>query len=115
VPVRKNLFFSGEIEEGAQLRTVLLPQIVQRSHPARFRLLFHRHPLPFGDDVSERHSFLLVKHASVRRYGCAWMEFPRMNSADLSPPNDVPRRRSALHRKHPPFNTPAFGRSIIHE
>jgi PAS domain S-box-containing protein len=67
-----------------------------RRSEERYRLLFDSNPHPMWVFDRETLRFLAVNDAAVRKYGYSRAEFLRMTTADIRPPEVVPRLRAVM-------------------
>ncbi|MGH7700084.1 MAG: PAS domain S-box protein [Gemmatimonadales bacterium] len=65
-------------------------QRLERSSEERYRVLFHRNPLPMWVYHRETLQFLDVNEAALRHYGYSRDEFLQMTLKDIRPAEDVP-------------------------
>lgn len=70
---------------------------------ARFRLLFHAHPLPMWVYDLETLRFLEVNHAAVEKYGYTREEFLSLTILDIRPERERPKLLQDLRSPRPPL------------
>ncbi|MBW3629455.1 MAG: PAS domain S-box protein [Gemmatimonadetes bacterium] len=99
VQVEEARTLNAELEEAQQH---LLDTLAARQESEeRFRLLFHRSPLPTWVYDVETLAFREVNQAAIDRYGYSREEFVRLTVRDIRPPEDLPQPETMLNETRP--------------